>query len=280
MSAHTVKPAPPSPDFWDPYSDQPYPLPREQKRRFTPAALREYLTTALTALAVSPALLIRYAAPRRLIAEPAVRDFVGLGISPHPPHDDQTEAMVAELDVRRLLVRVPSWEIDRIDEYARFVERFAGRQVLVNVLQHRRDVLQPAQWRRSLETILERLGGFGGEFQIGNAINRTKWGCMHSGEYLRLLEIAEEVRSRHPGIRLTGSSVIDFEPLATLRTLINREPRQPRRAAPVDHRGQLAVAGYPALYAELRSAGDHGGRADAGALSGRLLPHRLAQRPG
>jgi hypothetical protein len=222
MSARTVEPAPPHPEFWDPYSDQPHPLSREQKQRWTAGAAREYVVTALTALLASPALLFRYASPRRLTALSAPCDFVGLSVSPHPLHNDQVEAMVDELGVHRLLVRVPSWEVDRLDDYARFVERFADRQVLINVLQHRQDVLRPAQWRRSLEAIFERLGHLAGEFQIGNAVNRTKWGCMHSGEYLRLLEIAEEVRAGYPGLRLAGSSVIDFEPLVTLRTLINR----------------------------------------------------------
>jgi hypothetical protein len=222
MSAHPVEPRPSHPKFWDPYSDQPYPIARGEKRRYTPAALGEYLVTALTALLVSPALLFRYLKPRRQAVSPAARDFVGLSVSPGSGYDDQVEAMVAELGVRRLLVRMPSWDVDRIDDYVRFVERFAGRDILVNVLQHRQDVLQPARWRHGLETIFDRFGHLAGEFQIGNAINRTKWGCMHSGEYLRLLEIAEEVRSGHPGIRLAGSSAIDFEPLVTLRTLVNR----------------------------------------------------------
>jgi len=58
--------------------------------------------------------------------------------------------------------------------------------------------------------------------QLPQAPNRTKWGCYHLGESLELLEAAERVRRRFPGIKLAGPAVIDFEPAPLLRLLYNR----------------------------------------------------------
>ena len=51
----------------------------------------------------------------------------------------------------------------------------------------------------------------GSGFQIGQAINRSKWGVWNYREYLDLAEIAGEVLGAYPGTQLLGPSVIDFE---------------------------------------------------------------------
>ena len=216
---------PDHPSWWDPFSDQPYKLPKEKKPRLSPEQLFEYIKTALTALMVSPALAWRYAFPGPKNSPKAI-DFVGLGISPDHGEVNQLQDLVSELGVKRLLLRVPSWHYEHVDYYLRFAERFPDNSFLINVLQSRDSVEDPQEWRRALEVITDAFLPITKEFQIGNAINRTKWGCRHTGDYLSLLKATNAMRERHPGIILAGSSVIDFEPLATLRTLINFHPFQ------------------------------------------------------
>lgn len=207
--------------WWDYYSDQPYQIPRSQKPRTTLRKVTEYTVTGTTALLVLPVLAWRYLALKPMESPPAADSFVGLSISPEPKFDDAVYDMVHELGVRELLVRLPTWDLDAVDVLQRLMERYPDHRFLINVLQNRECVLNARHWQDSLCTIFDRFAGITSDFQIGNAINRTKWGLFHSGEYLMLLEIAEQVRMDFPTVRLVGSSVIDFEPLVTLRTLLN-----------------------------------------------------------
>lgn len=213
----------PEPDlsWWDSYSDQPYRIPAELKPRISSAHLREYMATAATCLGLTPAILWRYLNLKPSPAEIDVRAFVGLSVSPDVRFDGAVAEMVAELGVEELLVRVPTWELNKLDDYARYLESFSGKRFLINVLQNRDTVRDIELWRGGLRKIFGTLQTFTPYFQVGNAINRTKWGCGNSGDYLRLLDAAEEIRSEFPNIRLVGSSVIDFEPPVTLRTLFN-----------------------------------------------------------
>lgn len=212
------------PDWWDPYSNQPRKLPGERKPRLSAANIAEYLKVAGTALAASPRVLWRYAAARAAPSAAPATEFIGLSISPDRRHAAEIRDMIAELGVEELLIRIPSWDLDRLDEYLEFASQFRDRRLVFNILQCRQSVTQPGAWTAALDAIFTRFKHLSGYFQIGNAVNRTKWGCVHSGEYLELLEAAERVRAAHPGVKLVGSSVIDFEPLVTLRTL-----RNPRR---------------------------------------------------
>jgi hypothetical protein len=209
------------PEWWDPYSEQPRTVPAYLKPRTGPANLIEYARVGAASLALAPLIAWRYGRPKPSPAPIEARDFVGLSISPKPGLENATAELVEELGVRLLLCRVPAWESDRVGDYRTFIDRFPDHRFVINVLQCRDSVDNPHLWRRQLDTIFRVLGERTEAFQIGNAINRTKWGCKNSGEYLRLLAIADEVRRAHPGVRLAGSSVIDFEPLIALRTLVN-----------------------------------------------------------
>ncbi len=211
---------PEHPSWWDRHSDQPYKLDPAQKPRFKSANLLEYAVTGLTALAVCPMIAWRYgtlAGSQPIAAE----DFVGLGISPdHGEHHGIVE-LVEELGVRRLLLRVPSWHLEKLDDYLEFAARFKGKELLINILQSKESVAHPDSWARTVERIICAFLPITQTFQLGNAINRRKWGCRHTGEYLALLDAVSDIRDRMPNIFLAGSSVIDFEPLVSLRTLVN-----------------------------------------------------------
>ena len=207
--------------WWDHYSDQPYKLPRRGKARGRSGNVREYLMVTATAALMAPAIAWRYARVRKRQPRPAVKAFVGLSVSPDRTYNSAILEMVEELGVEQLLVRMPAWDVDHIADYVHFAEQFAGKGLVVNVLQNRDSVADAKAWRRHLAVIFDAFRHLTHDFQIGNAVNRTKWGIAHSGEYLRLLEDAEAVRADYAGLRLLGSSVIDFEPLVTLRTLVN-----------------------------------------------------------
>ncbi len=207
------------PDWWDRYSCQPYKLPAEQKPRTGIANLVEYGKIAATAITASPAIAWRYATLRPWLENPpAARDFVGLSVTPDQRFDDAIVEMVADLGVRNLLFRVPSWEAPQLDRYAAFMERFPDADFVVNVLQSRDSVVDPGRWREQVQSIGDALGHRVSTFWIGNAVNRSKWGCRHSGDWLRLMDAAAGTIAAE---RMAGSSIIDFEPLLQLRTLLN-----------------------------------------------------------
>ncbi len=212
----------PDTSWWDPYSDQPYKLPSGRKPHHGLDNVREYLLIAATTLAMAPAVAWRYARPGARADRPQPESFVGLSVSPDRRYDDAIVEMVDDLGIRQLLLRVPAWDVGDIGRYVDFARRFADRGLLINILQNRDSVRDAEGWARALDAVFTHFAELTHDFQIGNAINRSKWGLAHSGEYLRLLEVAEQVRADHAGVRLLGSSVIDFEPLVTLRTLVNR----------------------------------------------------------
>ena len=108
------------PAWWDSHSDQPYRLKDGDKPRVRSANLLEYARTGLTALALSPLIAWRYATLHSNHQRAAATDFVGLGISPDHGDPGAVSELVEELGVKRLLLRVPSWHVDRLDEYLDF----------------------------------------------------------------------------------------------------------------------------------------------------------------
>ncbi|MBU05914.1 MAG: hypothetical protein CL877_08210 [Dehalococcoidales bacterium] len=213
-----MKPAHPS--WWDPHSNQPFKLDRSQKSRFHAANLNEYLRTGISTATLLPVIAYRYATSTAS-KPPPLTEFVGLGISPDHGDHNAIGDLVDELGVIRLLLRVPSWHIDQLEYYLGFAQRFSNCEILVNILQCRQSVIDPESWLRAVDSIITAFSPLTHEFQIGNAINRSKWGCRHTGEYLDLLDGINDLRDRRPDLILAGSSVIDFEPLATFRTLVN-----------------------------------------------------------
>jgi len=208
--------------WWDPYSDQPYQLAAEEKSRFNAAALQEYAALAGNTLLMLPLFIWRLATVRPVITRPDPKQFAGLSVSPHADYNDAIVEMVQELAVQQLLLRVPVWDLGQLEVIGKFMERFHDQQFLINVLQDPRAVNDLDLWQERLRTVFTALNDKAEYFQIGNAINRSKWGCRHSGEYLALLQSAEQVRADFPSLKLAGSSVIDFEPLVTFRTLYNK----------------------------------------------------------
>ena len=209
------------PDWWDPYSCQPYKMRDEDKPRSGWGNIVEYSKVAGSAFAGLPAIIYQYL---RLNKQPAgipADEFVGLSVSPDQQYQSAIQEMVDELGVKQLLLRIPSWDIEALDDYVRFLELFPRQKFVINILQSRDSVENVAEWQQQVREIIQATRDITNTYWIGNAINRTKWGCIHSGQYLELQEAVEDLRGEFDGLTILGSSIIDFEPLLSWRTLWN-----------------------------------------------------------
>lgn len=209
---------------WHVPSDQPYRIgDRALKRRIRWWSLGEYLRTGLTGLVAAPAVAWRVGSMLRGMkpSSQPMQDFAGVAVTPGSAPDAELAALVRDLGVRRLLLRVPVWQRDKLDELRRFIDLFPGCEWLVSVIQDRGSVCDPQQWAADLRAIVTRFADRTKEFQIGHAPNRTKWGCLHVGEWFALAEAAQRLRAEIPGLVLAGPAIIDFEPLPAMRALLN-----------------------------------------------------------
>ena len=130
--------------------------------------------------------------------------------------------LIDELNVDNILIRFPLKDIEKIEEYKKFIKRFSNKNILLNVLQNRENIEDLKLFEKNITQIFATFSPYISEFQIGNAINRTKWGFFGIGEYLNFFEVALSVRDKKfRNLTLIGSSIIDFEYYYTSRTLFN-----------------------------------------------------------
>jgi len=209
------------PFAWDAYSDQPALLTdRAYKKQMRKRQRLAFLKMLFTALGVLPIALLSMPFLRGRAVDP--KNFFGMGVS--LDRGDVQFELIRELGVRHLLIRVPLWEMQRLDEYRAFAQRFhaQGCHILINVLQDREHIEDHALLQQDLRQIFIALSPFAQEFQIGNAINRSKWGFFSADEYLHFFHVAQLLRdAEFPALQLVGPAVIDFEYHYTARTLFN-----------------------------------------------------------
>ncbi len=205
---------------WDKYSDQPYPLKdKVYKKKMRKKYLGDYIPLFLINMIMFPLsiLLIPFYKGKDI----AKNAFYGLGVD--LDKGEIQKELVEELGVKYLLVRMPLWEMQRIDAYVSFAKSFGeDKHILLNILQDREHIDDRELLKKDIETIFEKFGSFVSEYQVGNAINRTKWGFFSMDEYLKWYEVIQKIRDeKYPTLKLIGSSVIDFEFHYTIRTLFN-----------------------------------------------------------
>lgn len=136
----------------------------------------------------------------------------GIAVTPIDSKEEEILNLLCELGVKNILVRLPSWEKEKINIYERFISRLFqnGYSVMVALLQNRYDVLEPEKWQDFLAQAFERLAPWVNFFEIGHAWNRTKWGLWTYREYLDLARPAFTL-ARKNNLKLIGPAVIDFE---------------------------------------------------------------------
>lgn len=203
-------------DFsWNPYADQPHNVaPRWVRRRRHVRNIGDYFELAVKNLARTLPVLCRTRALLKTVhTRPAdIGTAIGCAVSEAGDRSDEAIALLRETGVRLTLVRLASWEPERMPRIEAFVRdlRAEGFEVCLALLQRRRDVLDPGKWRAFLDEVLGRFTSLCPYVEIGHAWNRTKWGVWSHKEYLALAEPAFDAAARH-GTRLVGPAVIDFE---------------------------------------------------------------------
>ena len=209
-----------TPFVWDKYSDQPYPLrDKVYKKKMRRRHIWSYLPLFLSNLVIFPlSIVVMYFLKGHNTAN---KSFYGIGVD--LDKGEIQKELVEELGVKYLLIRMPLWQMHRVAEYVQFAKSFGeDKEILVNILQDRKHIEDEALLKKDITTIFEHFFSCACEFQIGNAINRTKWGFFSMDEYLKWYKIIQDIRDEmYPNIKLVGSSVIDFEFHYTIRTLFN-----------------------------------------------------------
>jgi len=208
------------PFIWDPYSDQPYPLKdRAYKKKMRQKHRWDYVPLLLSTIIFFPLgmLLMPLYKGKKI----DVKNFYGMGVD--IDKGSVQKELIDELGVKHLLIRMPLWQMDRVEEYVAFAKSFGeDKEILLNILQDREHIEDKALLQKDIETIFNAFGSFVAEYQIGNAINRSKWGFFSMKEYLSWYQTIQKIRDeKYPHLKLIGSSVIDFEFHYTIRTLFN-----------------------------------------------------------
>ncbi|HEV8582292.1 MAG TPA: lipopolysaccharide kinase InaA family protein [Thermoanaerobaculia bacterium] len=210
---------------WDPLSDQPHQhAGRLDKVRVRLADAGAHAAEAAVIAAALPRIRRRYKELKRELHRSPV-DFSGIGVCvrPWPEAPETLLSLIEELRVRHVLLRLHPWEEDHAAEEDLARELHARGCELTYALPQNRDLVRdPARWRRALEEIAPRFVLYGRRFQVGQAINRSKWGIWNLGEYARLAGVAEQVLRPYGGVELLGPAVIDFEYHVTAAVLNRR----------------------------------------------------------
>jgi tRNA A-37 threonylcarbamoyl transferase component Bud32 len=211
---------------WDRLSDQPHQhAGRWEKLRVRLADAGPHLAEALVIAAAAPRIWRRYRRLRGAPDTPPVEwSGAGVGLRPWPENPQALLDLMDELGVRHAFLRLHPWDESHAAEQE-LARALHGRGVELSFAlpQNRELVKDPARWRRAVERLAEAFTPYGHTFQIGQAINRSKWGLWTLGEYAGLARSAAEILRRRPGVELIGPAVIDFEPHVTAAVLNRRD---------------------------------------------------------
>lgn len=211
-----------TPFIWDSYSDQPHVIrDRAYKKQMKKKHSLDYLKLVLSTAFVFPVAtaLMKVFRP----SKPKGNDIFGMGVN-LDKGDVQVE-LIEELGVKNLLVRLPLSDIQNIEQYYDFTCKFIQndkKHIVINILQDREHIDDLQLLQKDITVIFNVFKTITNEFQIGNAINRTKWGFFSIGEYLKFYKCVQDIRDEYfKDIKLIGPSVIDFEYYYTIRALFN-----------------------------------------------------------
>lgn len=222
------KTIPASSYLWSEFSDQPYKIRDVKfKRKLYFLSLYSSLKVCLTSLLL-PVFSFLFAFNKRTLMGQQINS-IGLCVnidSPIPvktsPSNEQLVAMVEELGVKDILVRIPLGDFDNIESYFSLIGRFSEKNVLVNILQDRQHVNDFSLAKTRMREIFLRLHKNVNNFQIGNSINRRKWGFVSQDEYFKFFKVAQDLKkSEFNSINLLGGNIIDFELPYYIRSLFH-----------------------------------------------------------
>lgn len=214
---------------WDHLSDQPHlhATPVEKLAARLGDARSHLAQTAAVARA-APRILRRYRKLRRgLYGEPVPFTGAGVALRPWPRDPDALLDLVSGLGRVPVLLRLHPWEPEARDAEETLARELAarGHEVAFALPQNRELVRDRGRWRGAMTEIAERFTPYGRSFQVGQAVNRSKWGVWTPDEYAALLADARErLVAERPDAEILGPAVIDFEYHATAAFLNLRRP--------------------------------------------------------
>jgi tRNA A-37 threonylcarbamoyl transferase component Bud32 len=211
---------------WDRLSDQPHQhAGRFEKLRVRLADAGPHLAEGMAIAAAAPRVWRRYRALQaELHRRPVPWEGAGLCLRPWPESPQTPVEMVEELGVRHALIRLHPWEETHAAEEELARALYERGCTLSFALPQNRDLVKdPARWRAAVERLAAALTPYGRAFQVGQAINRSKWGIWTLGEYGALARAAAEVLRGYPGVELVGPAVIDFEHHVTAAVLNRKD---------------------------------------------------------
>ena len=216
---------------WDGYSDQPATLDRRVKRRLRWRGIGGVLRN-LSSVFFLPLPVLRAIVRREAPHDRSNADAIGLCVNLERPFEDkkilsgaELAEIVGTLNISRIAVRIPLSDIDNLQDYVDFIRQFPGYRILGVILQDRSTIEDPAKLESALERIFTSLSGVVDCYQIGNAVNRLKWGFVSVDEWLGFFKVAWDLRNRKfPQLRLLGGAIIDFDLLDHCRSLRNGFP--------------------------------------------------------
>lgn len=207
---------------WDHLSDQPH----QHAGRLEKLGVRlldapSHLRQNAAFLAAAPRIWARYKKLEAgLYQEPVPFDGLGICVRPEPENPEELLAALEDLGVKNVLLRLHPWEDDHSHEENLAKELVQRGYDLTLALPQNRDLVRdPVRWRTKVEELAEIFAPLGKHFQVGQAVNRSKWGIWRFSEYFELATVAAEILRRHPGVKVLGPAVIDFELQATAALL-------------------------------------------------------------
>ena len=205
---------------WDYYSDQPHVIKdKNYKKMMRQKHWFDYVKLVITNIFIYPLSVLFMPFLRSKSVNTSL--FFGMGVNLDKGLD-QVE-LIRELGCKNILIRVPLSDIANLESYVEFAKYFYDCEITINILQDRNHIEHNMMLQESLTNIFVAFKGIAKNFQIGNAINRMKWGFFSVKEYLDFYEIAYNIkRNSFQEYNLIGPSVIDFEYHYTIRALFNQ----------------------------------------------------------
>jgi hypothetical protein len=208
-----------TPFKWDEHSDQPHIIRSKIFKKFKKKTHKyEYLRMFIGFILILPFAWI-YQVTTRNKGHHDTQIGVGVNLDKGEAQFDLVQA----LGVKHLLVRMPLWEVENIADYVAFVKGFgADKIIMLNLLQDANQVGNQPLLKDRVMRIFTKFSPLVTEYQVGNAVNRSKWGFFAMSEYLNFYQTVQTVRDEYfPELKLIGPSVIDFEYYYTSAALFN-----------------------------------------------------------
>lgn len=197
---------------WDTYSDQPFPIENKAyKKKMRYKNIGNILLTTLMGLIVLPFILLikSFLKPKRVTGN----TFIGMGVNLDKEQSAQFQAEhLKELGITTINIRFPLWDIENLSAYKDFIASFTNCTIMLTLIPSRDHIEDKNLLQHDISLIFSHLDFYISAYQIGNAINRTKWGFFSMGEYIRFYKtIHKEHKHQNLTSKLYGPSVIDYE---------------------------------------------------------------------